>query len=420
MQPPITNSSQRPEPLSDGNTNLLEIARLLDISLINSAMSQQPSAKLKLPDIMLRNNVVPGPNSWALAATQGDPKKLPQLAPPTNRDKYEQRPMPPIPDKSYHDRNLIVPKHRQYIQPATPLLSLGQKSELKSRAATDPVVPQPLFAGKPDSIAKLGTKVSNPKNYADLVKEDAPVHSLSENELQILGLRPTRDNSRQTPPASAPASTNTPDPYRIPSDDYSAQSMSSSRQIQSTPLPTRRYLRENNLQAPGLGHTSLATTAEALEGQEGELQRSDHPKATMVDHNLSSPTRTGTYDTARGVEYVEEHENQRIASYAGVIENAGSAERTSPIQHSDTSRGQNSGELLPPTVYSPSNYGGVWENDPHVVRKSQVYVRWYINRIIGLLASSIHPVPIKSSSRPRNAKSRLIAGLWSHGSGSFA
>ncbi len=63
-------------------------------------MSQPPTPRVKLPEVIPRKPVVPGPNSWALSATQGDPKKLPQPAQVTNREKYEKKPMPLTPEKA--------------------------------------------------------------------------------------------------------------------------------------------------------------------------------------------------------------------------------------------------------------------------------------------------------------------------------
>ena len=335
-------------------------------------MSQESSAKLTLLDNIPRKNIVPGPNSWALAATQCDPKKLPQPAPLTNRDKYENKAMPPTPGKVHHNQRIVVPKQRQSILPAAPLLSTGQKPELKHRAATDPVVPQPLFAGKLGGIVQLGMKVPIPKIYGDLVKEDAPAHPLSENESKDSESTPTRDNSRNAPPSFAPLSTHTPSGQSAPSTSQSAEPV---KPIKSTPLPTRRYLKENNLQAHELGQSPLTTTPETLEHTDGDSQTAKGLEAGTDDLGISNSARTGTFDRTGGIEYVVGHESQRVESHAGVIEEVEPADRNSLARYSNESREQDSGSVLPPMVYSPSNYGGVWENDPHVVSKSQIYVK---------------------------------------------
>ena len=325
---------------------------------------------------MPQKPVVPGPNSWALSAMQGDPKKLPQPAQGTNRAKYEQKPMPPTPGKASVRDELVVPKNRENIQPATPLLYSNQSDHTnKGRAATDPVIPQPLFTGtKPGGIAQLRQKFSGSKTNFNAIKEhDAAQLSsaspvLSEKALQILGVKPVPDNSGRTPPASAPPNTNTPESYRGSSNDHSASSISASRQIQSTPVPTRRYLRENRLQTPQLEHISLASTAEMPEEEPSE-QRSGNPEGLIVGEGMLNPSRTGAYGRVGEAEYVEGHEHQRVTSHAGVIENAESVDQTSPTQNPYTPQGCDSAGFLPSTVYSPSNYGGVWENDPDVVSK---------------------------------------------------
>lgn len=118
---------------------------------------------------------------------------------------------------------------------------------------------------------------------------------------------------------------------------------------------------------PELGRGSLTTTTETREDQEAGIQISENPEGMIMGDGILHPTRTGTFGRVGEVEYVNEHENQRIASYAGVIENAEFIDQTSPTVDSYTSQEHDSGGILPPTVYSPSNYGGVWENDPHVV-----------------------------------------------------
>ena len=338
-------------------------------------MSQSSTPQAKLPDVMPQKPVVPGPNSWALSATQGDPKKLPQPAQGTNREKYEQKPMPLTPGKVSGNDELVVPKNRGYVQPATPLLYSNQSFQSnKGRASTDPVLPQPLFTGtRPGGIAQLRQKFSGSKTNFNVIKEHdaaqlasaSPV--LSEKALQILGVRPVPDNSGRTPPASAPPIANTPEPYRVSSDDHSAPSSSLSRHIQSTPAPTRRYLRENGPQTPQLGNASLADTADMPDENEALEQTSEHPEGAIVSDSMLNPSRSGAYGRVGEAQYVEGHESQRIASYAGVIENIESFDQPSPTQNQYTSQEYDSAGFLPPTVYSPSNYGGVWENDPDVV-----------------------------------------------------
>ena len=339
-------------------------------------MSHRSTPQVKLPEVMPRKPVVPGPNSWALSATQGDPKKLPQPAQVTNREKYEKKPMPLTPEKASNDDRLAVLKHRGYIQPATPLVYSNQNNQSqKQRAATDPIVPQPLFTGRPGGIAHLRNKFSTSKTNVDTIKEDdvaqipsaSPV--VSEKALQLLGVWPIHNNNRHPPPASAPPSTSTPEPYRMSPDDHSERPISPARQIQSTPVPTRRHSKED-IPTPELGRVSLATTAETFEDEEVPQQSSGNPEGMILGDGMLTPTRTGTYGRVGGAEYVDGHENQRIASYAGVIENAEPVDQTSPTRDSSSFQGYDPSGRLPPTVYSPSNYDGVWENDPHVVSKA--------------------------------------------------
>ena len=422
--PPIASSKQHPKPPLGAVTEHSLFTHSLEHSSVSLDMSQPPIPHVKLPAIMSQKPIVPGPNSWALSATQGDPKKLPQPGPATNREKYEKKAMPPTPKNDSDNGELVVSRHRGYIQPAMPLIYSNQSSHhQKSRAATDPVVPQPLFTG---GVAHLRNKFSVSKSNVNVIKKDdtmqinsaSPV--LSEKASQILGVWPVRDNSRRTPPASAPPSTSTPVPYRISSDEEAARSMSPSRQIQSTPAPTHGLLKDNNMPTLELGRTSLATTTETREDEKFEMQTSGNPEGMIMGDGMMNPTRTGTYGRVGEVEYVNDDKNQRVASYAGVIENAEFVDEASPAMDSNISQGQDAGELLPPTVYSPSNYDGVWEDNPYVVSQIHWGVKRCVDRITGLLSSSIQSIAATPSSSARNANARVVARLWHYRSGSFA
>ena len=350
---------------------------LLAHSCTNPAMSQSSTPRIKAPEVIPQKPVVPGPNSWALAATQGDPKKLPQPVQGTNREKYEQKPMPPTPGKASSRDELVVPKNRGYVQPATPHVYPNQSIQSsKARAATDPVVPQPLFAGtKPSGIAQFRQKLSGSKAHANTMKEHRaaqlpyPSPGSSEKPLQIPGATSGPDTSGRTPPAATPPKTDPPEPHRV-SDGPSKPLTSNSREIQSTPAPTHVYLRENVPQIPRLAYASLATTVEMPNDSEAPRNKSANPEGITVGGSMLNPFRTGAYGRVGEVQYVEGHENQRVASCVGVIENTESLDQTSATQHPYTSQEYNSAGPLPPTVYSPGNFGGVWENDPHVVSKT--------------------------------------------------
>jgi len=289
--------------------------------------------------------------------------KIERSGPPTNRDRYENKPMPPLPTTPEKVRAPTTPGMPGYIQPATPLI-YSKATPSKERAVTDPVVSKTLFGTNKVSIGELRRKFSGAKIGPNLSTVDESTNARARTpRLQAVEL-PTGSSMADIthkqhihPPSSAPPSTNTPDPFRA--------SGAQGRQHQSSPAPTRRYVKEH-------------TSQEALpyEDDETSIPEIRSPDAIIMGDGKLNPTRTGTYGTIGEVEYVEGKAAHRVASYSGVIENASSpAEsefqrqpRSANINPSpNTVRGQNLTHLLHPDVYSPSGYGGVWENDPHVV-----------------------------------------------------
>lgn len=311
-------------------------------------MSRPTTPRVSLPDVVHRKPVQRGPNSWAQAAEKAGVIKIPNPGPATNRDKYENKPMPPLPRPSEHGAPLNMPGKPGYIQPATPLNPTNQGSS-KHRAVTDPVSSKPLFGGA--KIGELRRKFSGAKIHTAsksieaTVRPRTPAPEPSELPAQSSGSNKFRHDQN---PASAPLSTTDP--------CYLAENLG--RQHQSTPVPTHQQ-EASNLHSVGL------TPEEAVD-----------PDGIIQGDGKLNPTRKGTYGTVGEVEFVEGKPEHRVASIAGVIETAEPCEGENlsepPSAHTssssaDTYRGQNLTYLLQPTTYSPSNYGGVWENDPQVV-----------------------------------------------------
>ncbi|KAL8841454.1 MAG: hypothetical protein Q9170_000917 [Blastenia crenularia] len=289
----------------------------------------------------------------------------------THRNKYENKPMPPTPEASPSpaEKPLTARKNRGYIQPAIPLTSpTPVVSNMKNRAATEPVMPKPLFTSTTTTVNQLRKKYSQSKTKRKSKEDEennthrptSPPLVITPKASQILGLYPVKDNNRATPPVSAPASTNTPDPFRTSTESARGRNVSPSRQVQSTPVPTRRYLQENNLPAPGVPGPEMK-----------QSQSRETSDGSLIPPVLGTSSRKGE------IEYVGQHEMQRAPSFAGIIDNIDSprededatgAVSTNIVATENTLRPQSSGEILHPMVYSPSHYAGVWENDPNVGR----------------------------------------------------
>ncbi|KAL8674435.1 MAG: hypothetical protein Q9168_001168 [Polycauliona sp. 1 TL-2023] len=324
-------------------------------------MSQSHAPKVKLPDVTPPKMAHLGPNSWA-GPVHG---KTPTA---TNRDKYENKPMPPTPDASPSpgEKPLTARKNRPYIQPATPLILSNH----------------PLFTSKTNPVNQLRKKYSQTRSKSKTAKDGedtveqpvSPPPMVSQKASQILGVLPTKNSNREVGPASAPPSTNTPDPFRTSTESIGVRNTSPNRQVQSTPILTRRYLQENHL--PASASTRVSLESKHTSGASSSEQRQPRSsEGTVVGDGLLNPPRLGTFGRTGEVGYVGPNAMHRVLSFTGVIEGpdlpGGIDDPIEPASNGshrnrNSLRPQYSGEILHPMVYSPNDYAGVWENDPSV------------------------------------------------------
>ncbi|KAL8738561.1 MAG: hypothetical protein Q9181_000668 [Wetmoreana brouardii] len=356
-------------------------------------MTEPQAPRVKLPAVTPPRVTPTERNSWVAIQGQAFSKTLTA----TNRDKYENKPMPPTPEHSPSPvpNPLTARKNRAYIQPATPLISPGPVHlSIKNRAATDPVMPQPLFTSTTSTVNQLRKKYSQPKSKGKFTKDEedamnrpmSPPLVVSHKASQILGVYPVKDDHRETPPASAPPSSHTPDIFRTSTESTKGRNVSPNRQVHSTPVPTRRYLRENNLLA--LASIRASQESKASSSIYAEEKKQPHLAEDIVaNDNSLNPTRLVTSDRKGEVEYVRQNEMQRVLSFSGVIEQSDSPRGGESLMEPNSARSdwnditlrpQYSGELLHPTIYSPSNYGGVWENDPNVGRTLPLFSPFHL------------------------------------------
>ncbi|KAL8658431.1 MAG: hypothetical protein Q9226_000999 [Calogaya cf. arnoldii] len=319
------------------------------------------------------------PNSWASQVHYMTPTA-------TNRDKYENKPMPPTPEASPSpaEKPLTARKNRPYIQPATPLIGPDPRNpKTKNRAVTDPIVPKPLFTTTTmTTVNQLRKKYSQTKSKSKSTKDEednverpiSPALVVSQKASQVLGVLPTPNNNREVAPASAPPSANTPDPFRTSTESTRGRNSSPSRQVQSTPVLTRRYLQENHLPAGANTRTSQESK-EAMGASSNEKRQPQSNEGMIIGNGSLNPARLGTFGRTGEVGYVGQNETHRVLSFTGVIEGADPPERTEDQiepssnkfhRNENSLRPHYSAEILHPMVYSPNDYGGVWEHDPNV------------------------------------------------------
>lgn len=353
-------------------------------------MADQDKPKVKLPGVILRKPMMPGPNSWQQDQHGFSGSEQLNVGRVTNRDKYEHKPMPlPPADSPPSNKHLQA---KAYIQPAIPLVNPAPATEVQQkRAVTDPVAPKPLFAGRKLSVARLRKKYSFSKAKDDVSEAEAKptVQSssavrLSGKATEVLGFHSPPENKPNTPgtpdssPTSAPLAP-VPEPFRSLSDSVE-RIASPARQVQSTNVPTRRYLKENDLPTPTIAEAPTASHQGANEDVQKHIQDPKKAGEIVFTSGMLHPPRLRKYGNVGEVGLVEANVMHRVESFTGVIENAESspgnngrmyAGSNGALSHSSMTQGLNTGDLLPPVIYSPSNYGGVWENDPAVVSSSR-------------------------------------------------
>ncbi|KAL8742262.1 MAG: hypothetical protein Q9190_005226 [Brigantiaea leucoxantha] len=355
-------------------------------------MSEPSKPRVKLPDMTPPRLTMPGRNSWASSKPEKSIVKTDENAPSlvTNRDKYENKPTPPTPDASPSGQPLTVRRNRanNYVEPATPLVPPAPMNQVignpKNRAVTDPVIPQPLTVNKHSAISQLRKKYSQSrmKNKAENQEtaepgqhDEAVPPVVSEKASQILGVYPVKDNKRTVPPMSAPPSTQTPDPFRDSTEGLAYRDINSSRQIHSNPVPTRRYMRENNLYEKTLGSAPPFQFDLDADTQKEEANR-NLEESKVLQPTISKTSQLEAFRTVERFGYVNQHEARHVPSFAGLIVEADSKDQNETLEESSgvkiwedqSSYSQRSVDFLPSAQAPLDPYAGIWENDPHVVR----------------------------------------------------
>lgn len=119
-------------------------------------MSQPSTPRVKHSEVR-RKPLIPGPNSWAQEAEKISVMKSSNPGIATNRSKYEDKPMPPLPP--VREKSPPGPGKTGYIQPATPL-TYSSPPSAKNRAVTDPAAAKNLLNAGKVSIVELRQKFS--------------------------------------------------------------------------------------------------------------------------------------------------------------------------------------------------------------------------------------------------------------------
>ena len=342
--------------------------------------SSNSAPRVKLPDVIPCKLVVPGPNSWAQSKEleNARPKDTVRTQ-PTNRDRYEDKPLPKLSLENSHESAL---QSKSYILPAVPLINTLPQGQ-KSRAVTDPIQIRSLLTSRKPSISQLKKKgkiFEFASSKLDLTEAtDLPHPNVAPKALELLGVQQESTPTQQTAPSQA----QTPVPVHSSADNAITRSPILALQVQFDPAPTRRSSSERKDES-FIAKASKTASQHSLREQTqsdslgGDIVEPKRLQAEIINGNLR-PSKVPVYGNV-GKQYgvVQQQGLHPSGSFHGIIEIASPArteehgpEHQELISPTKDAQPEPSGEILRPTIYAPRDYSGVWENDPAVV--SQEY-----------------------------------------------
>lgn len=359
-------------------------------------MANATSAESVTNDLSIhRKPVTPGSNSWARSQTesQQDAKSQRHQDPkPTNRDRYENKPMPMLPKETpEHDAKAAT---QLYIKPAIPLVD--RSSPPKFRAVTAPLPSRNLFTNKMASEAQLHRKVGHLKQASsEESKRLMDVPQATGKAAQILGIDTNKIKSQHLASSQ---------PGFVKSAD-SSPDMDHVRLVEPSREPLGRSVPSNHVRwqsqgaiAPNLPKVDLSTSSIKCQSSStqktSKMQNSkDAPNAFLAPPNIASHGKVGERPLIQNPNFV------RVESVQGIIEHTQekttSNEEKPPMEHAPSHTRNDKSDLgpWPAPTYSRSMYEGVWENDPAVVRlhTSEVIEEHLLMHTLGLLIATFQP-----------------------------
>ncbi|KAL9129025.1 MAG: hypothetical protein Q9217_002427 [Psora testacea] len=366
-------------------------------------MAENQPPKASSPEGIPRRPLAPGPNSWAQSHQRQQSAMSDKEEPrPTNRDRYENKPMPKIPSEATGQTSVLQPK--TYIQPAIPLV--GPAPIPKKRAVTDPIAPKPLFASQKPSVTQLRKVFSHSKHGSEDDNQLSPGFEYPTGKAaEVLGLTPVLTGfKRSTAPSSAPKESSNAHHTYDSSDASSRHPLTATCQVQSSPVPACRHVGSGSDHDPAtdVNITPDSKKHQVLEQVLEEVATPMQPHRKQSNAHLQPP-KIATYGRVGEVGIVQNKGLYRVESFQGIIESA-----SSPVRSEEQSRAKEDGQTAPrsaalsqhneqflQTKSHSSNYGGVWENNPAVVSfKSSALPSWAeINHVKGYSLPQFSPMP---------------------------
>lgn len=302
---------------------------------------------------MLSRPVTPGPSSRTLSRRQDESSHIPQKGKqPTNRDKYENKPMPKLP----MDESPGAAVKKPYIQPAIPLMNKLPTFQ-KPRAVTDPVEERTRTNSKKPSVSQLRRKFSFTKIERSSGGSHPPVPAteVPEKAQEILGL----NNQRSTTPAPVK------EEAEIVAGGDRAFEVGSSVVKQAALSGVDKHSTQDKT------HPTLSSS-----DAERKTQHQDGLLRTAQPDQKSQLPKISAYGSIGRLGVIQQGPLHSSGSFRGVIEtvpddtnerDAKGPTHSSMPNFRDQCAPQVHQDSFPPGMYSPSVYDGVWEKNPAVV-----------------------------------------------------
>ena len=286
----------------------------------------------------------------------------------TNRDRYENKPMPELPPEA--SGLLISPPRQQRIQPAIPLVT--PKAKQAKRAVTAPVEPASFQISRKPSVSQLRKVFGHAKRPSKDEWSKTPViPPTSRKAAIILGLPPQSDEDILLQSTGSESR-----------DDVSEKDPSQSRKESCLSIGAGKAYDEtvyckdegdtSDEKAPKTPAVCISTDALKADGLGDKIDSARVPEHGSAIETFLSPCVAKHGQVGDKISF---HKQRlcRVESVQGIIENAELMPECVNNRDRSTSRSQEGHNRQiqvakgQETLVTPVKYEGVWENDPAVV-----------------------------------------------------
>ena len=282
---------------------------------------------------------------------------------PTNRDRYENKPMPELPSEV---ADLVVtPSRKPYIQPAVPLVN--PTTPQAKRAVTDPVGPRNSSIARKPSVSHLRKVFGHAKRSSKDDRQGIPTVPYTTRKAAIILGLPQQDEVGPSPATDRNTASDDASTGHSSQDGHVAPHEASGQ----TELPYVRSDSQSTIGATssrplGTPMISISTEHDWEDSHEGPTYGS------RPDIRGSLSPKIASYGQVGDKAFVHDQKLFRVESVQGIIEH------TESPRHADSDpNNQKYGATLQELQKQdqkqseisngPDGYKGIWENDPAVV-----------------------------------------------------